>query len=531
MDPDEGPLTCLQMSHVGQAYHNYQQYIERWGSLVDKGQDKAKKLEHRPPPVGNWYDNTTVTGSWIEVHDMSEASKKHGRMINNVTAAMPHASVFSSSRDPANALRQPSDFGGRGEFNISASVPSPIVNVLCAGMTKEELKPILYTEWPDPKHKFIPATWSDEPPDDIPGLSDGWANKTVVDDIFDFSLEIGHQAPVFPKVPKEYQTLLNVTGEWPTNAIYILGASPPSTPDPPYVLCALKGGLTSKCSTQYHAAASGGQLVANCNDDNPLAYRHKAPEAPPITYDPDWKNVASEWAKAVNLGDGLADGKSANARLLTQFIPHFDKEKKTYSLSPHYPSISEALATMAGSTLLLSTEGAQLKHYWPYEGTAVPPDGEPVYQGYSAKLTTSDYASGSTQRWQKSFFVVLILVFLTNLICLIYMYLEIRGVQLTDFTEPQNAFALALNSPPSARLSGACGGGPEGKELKEKWVISMDESDEHYYVTNHAEHADVLRARVLRNRRTSPKPNPPLSPAVTEYRRLSSTKSTLSLLR
>lgn len=531
MDPKNGQLTCLQMSHVGQAYHNYQQYIERWGSRVDKRTDEATKLAHRPLPVGNWYDNTTVTGSWIEVQDMSKASKKHGRMINNVTAAMPHAGVYSSSRDPVNALRQPSDFGGRGEFNISASVPSPIVNVLCAGMTEEELEPILYTKWPHTKHNFNASTWNSHLPDDIPGPPGSRVNKTVVDDIFNFGPEGGQQAPVFPILPSDHQTILNATGVWPVNAIYLLGATPPSTPDPPYVLCALKAGLTSKCSTQYHAAASGGKLVTNCGDDNPLAYGRTAPEMPSVVYDPDWKNVASEWAMSVNLGDGIANGNSANARLLTQFVPPFDNDTMTASLSPHLPSISEALATMAGSTLLLSTEGAQFEHNWPYEGTAVPPGDKPIYQDYSAQLSISDYACGSTQEWQKLFFVVLVLVFLTNLVCLVYMYLEIRGVQLTDFTEPSNAFALALNSPSSARVSGACGAGPEGQQLSEKWVISMDEHDEHYFITSSADHAEVRRTQMLKNRLRSSGANPPLSPAVSEYRRLSATKSSISLLR
>ena len=62
------------------------------------------------------------------------------------------------------------------------------------------------------------------------------------------------------------------------------------------------------------------------------------------------------------------------------------------------------------------------------------------------------------------------------------MIIEARGHQITDFTEPQNLFALALNSPQSARLRGACGCGPAGSQMKERWFIGMEESDEHFYI-------------------------------------------------
>ena len=61
----------------------------------------------RPNPVGLMYDNTTVTGSWLGSTNMTEVSKQYGRIINNITMAMPHSGVFAAARDPINGIRQP----------------------------------------------------------------------------------------------------------------------------------------------------------------------------------------------------------------------------------------------------------------------------------------------------------------------------------------------------------------------------------------------------------------------------------------
>ena len=53
-------------------------------------------------------------------------------------------------------------------------------------------------------------------------------------------------------------------------------------------------------------------------------------------------------------------------------------------------------------------------------------------------------------------------------------YLLIRGGLVTDFMEPQNLFALAINSSESQSLGGSCGGGPEKKEFEARWYINME---------------------------------------------------------
>ena len=66
-------------------------------------------MAKRPSPVGTLYDNTTVTGSWIDIVDMANNSKTFNRMVNNVTLAMPHAGIFAAAENPKNQIIQPLD--------------------------------------------------------------------------------------------------------------------------------------------------------------------------------------------------------------------------------------------------------------------------------------------------------------------------------------------------------------------------------------------------------------------------------------
>ncbi|KAI9933750.1 hypothetical protein ASPWEDRAFT_168024 [Aspergillus wentii DTO 134E9] len=526
-DPVNRNLTCLEIEHVGHAYHNYQQWIQTWADKVAGGNVTSDQLEFRPQPTGSIYDNTTVTGSWIEIDDMTELSSKHGRMVNNITMAMPHGGVLGASIDPRNGIKQPQEASGQGKYNIDASVISPAVNVLCVGMTKEELSPLIYTEWPD-SQKFSPTNWSVSPPSDIPRYP-SWLNRTVVDDLFEFGEKNGQRPPIFGKYPKPYNTITNTTGYWPANAIYILGAAPSADTNPPYVLCSLRAKQTGVCSTRYEAASSGANLYTNCeNSTNPLQYNHRVKDTPEGIWEADWKNIASEWANSVSLGSGITDGQAANARLLMQMLPTYNKDDNTYSLSTSLPSISEALAVMCGSTLILSTQNAPFVPYWNYSKDRVLD--EPVYQSFPSMLQAVGYASGGTERWQGVFYPILVFAFITSGIVLVFMIVEVRGKQITDFTEPQNLFALAVNSPATSRLQGACGGGPVGKQLNERWFVGMEEDDEHYYIRAKAEehlpstpylgHGQEIEMQSV--------PIKPVSPAVDEFRRVSKRGSFLA---
>lgn len=90
------------------------QYLAQWSRLIEGAElSSFSNLAARPNAIGMLYDNTTVEGSWISVRDMATDSKKFGRIINNITMAMPHAGVSAAARDPSNNIIQPK------ELNVS----------------------------------------------------------------------------------------------------------------------------------------------------------------------------------------------------------------------------------------------------------------------------------------------------------------------------------------------------------------------------------------------------------------------------
>jgi len=151
-DPLYAGTTCLAIEHAGQSYHNTLAYLTTWQNITtSNGTGAPLDLLSRPLPVGILFDNTTVTGSWVETQNsnVSAAFAEHNRIINNVTMAMPHAGVVAAAHDAKNEILQPEDLAGVGEYNVRAAVVSPSVNVLCANMNATELKPLIYVDWPN----------------------------------------------------------------------------------------------------------------------------------------------------------------------------------------------------------------------------------------------------------------------------------------------------------------------------------------------------------------------------------------------
>lgn len=340
-----------------------------------------------------------------------------------------------------------------------------MVNVLCAELSAADLNPMVYTEWLG-WNGTVPntTTW----PQDFNLTLDPSLMKTNVDDLFGFDDVEVH--PIFPKLPISYNTVFNSSMGYGPQAVYLLAASAARA----YTLCSIKTALTPNCSTKYHSSGSGGSLNSTCEDPNDrFAYSKSDPNAPIGMWSQDWTSVATDWGTALSLNAGITDGNAANARLLTQLIP------TTTSLDTSRPSISEALAVLAGNTLLLSSLNSPFIHDWNYS-SEVNALKEPQYQAFNASLQTATYQSGGTQRWQGIFYVVLLLVFVTNVCCLVYFL--INGGLVTDFIEPQNLFCMSLLSPPNDVLEGTCAGGPSKEHYRTEWNIKLDKEREHLWI-------------------------------------------------
>jgi hypothetical protein len=333
----------------------------------------------------------------------------------------------------------------------------------------------------------------------------------MLNDIFRWGSKWGanRYPPIFPKLPRDYNTLINETTgmvtTWGSTSIYLLGKGGPTsqqgnamtgeTGATNYALCSISAGQTPLCTTHYNASSSGGSMEAICETDNALQYNRSEPLAlmGNDTLSKDWINIASEWSKSIDVllplssshdpitdhqpaglsfGAGLFDGNASNARLLTQFILTADDSG---NLSTANPSAAEALAVLAGCTLIQSSTEAPFTLFWNYTHPTI--EGG-VHQAFNASVRVQQYGSGGTLAYQKPFYVVLVAVFLMNAAILLYFIWHRDWY--TDFSEPVHLFSLAVNSPPSHELSGSCGCGPSGEQYRVSW--KMHRYNDHFYV-------------------------------------------------
>jgi hypothetical protein len=342
-DMVEGGNTCLQIEHAAQGYYNYQRYLAEWHTTV-RHENGTEDQKLRPPGFGLLYENTTVTGQWINIINTTTVSKDYGRVINNVSLAMPHAGVFAAARDQRNGIMQPEELNSEGTYSLRASVPSPVMNVLCVNMKREELEPIVYSEWNTGEAVNI-SSWN------TLSANATTKNNTKVDD----------------------NTLLNHTSaKWGRPAIYLLGQGGPaddgSDGTGTFALCKLHVYMTADCSTHHDVTGSGASMEAHCEDPHDkMAYKKSQPDDQAIRIIKNWRDVGFDWANSLSLNTGIMDANASNSRLLTQLILQPSDptpESFTVALSKALPSLGEAVAVLSASTLLKSMIDAPFVMFW-----------------------------------------------------------------------------------------------------------------------------------------------------------------------
>jgi hypothetical protein len=386
--------------------------------------------------------------------------------------------VFSAARDGKNNILQPEELNSEGTYSLRASVPSPVINALCVSMDKEELRPIVYDTWNDQERVNV-TSWT---PTGLMSKATT-TNKTKVDDIFEWTHDNPiNYPPVFARYPKPFNTIMNHTSyPWGRAAIYLLGQGGPADDGTNmtgvFSLCKISMAISPDCTTLYKARSGGGSMDALCEhkaDD--MAYSKLNPGTQWKRNVANWRDIGTDWSNSLSLNTGLVDGDASNSRLLTQLMlrpTNPDPKNLEVDLSTTLPSMGEALAVMAGCTLLKAMVDAPYTMFWvrPPSPSSPPHPTKPLQNytvsqidDYNASLKAQQYASGGVDNHpaDKAWFVILVLVFLLNIFVLVYFILH-RGL-VTDFSEPPNLFALAVNSPPSHVLAGSCGGGPEGRQ-------------------------------------------------------------------
>ena len=477
-DQIERRPTCVSIEHAAMAYKNYFNYLGMWS-----GKEDSSNFSDRPNGTAWFSNDTTVVAPWVDL-DQNAAFIYPGTdiIVNNVSLAFPHAGVATAARDPKNGITQPEDLDGVGRYSINASVASPLLHSLCATVSEKHLAPLIFEKWRLTNETLNHTSWPEQLRFSNTHPSP-YLGGTALDDIFEWGEKYGKYSwpPVFMRLPQDFNTMVNGTGGpsqlWGRNAVYILGKgnSTGSGTDPTtrldFFLCQLQVSQTPYCYTSYQASGQGAVLEAACDTSPPsghtMRYIEGEKDAPNsrIFADKDWPNVASEMATALSLNDGSFEGKSSNARLLSQFL------LRQPTLDPKRPSLAEALAVLSGCTLLQSTLDAPFIHFWKYAQNELPPPG--VVEYFNASISAQNYASGGTSKYQNVFHLVLFGVFALNLLALVYF--ATHKTWYVDLSEPPNLFSLAVNSPPSEAFSGCCGTGPTGKDYGVSWTLGQDQ--------------------------------------------------------
>jgi hypothetical protein len=220
-----------------------------------------------------------------------------------------------------------------------------------------------------------------------------------------------------------------------------------------------------------------GTLKHTEDESDDMAYSRSTPDAPSVR-NSDWRNVASQWMLSTSMNAGLTNSNASINRILSQLVVPTPSSGDV-KLNNSIPSIAEHLAVMLGSTLLSGTTLSTYYHYWDHTEAEL---AQPEFKQFNASLASHQYTSGFTSKWEGIFYVVLFLVFATNAFCLVYLFL--RSGLVTDYTEPQNLFSLAVNSPPSHAVAGSCGAGPRGEQLNVNWHVDREDNSRHFFIKN-----------------------------------------------
>jgi hypothetical protein len=372
LDKEYGGSTCMQIDNAGKSFYNLAQFLANWDDVVKAGRNVSTNQEHRPTWIGIPYVNTTVIPQWVHVIDTAEVSRRYQRVINNVSLALPHVGVSNAARDKRNYMPQSETSDSIEGYSLWASVPSPVMKVLCVHMNRTELEPIVYDAWPNNEVVNL-TSWGN-----YGGIRDNatTTNRTVVDELFGWTADEDstlNYPPVFGRYPMPFNTILNHTSyAWGRSAIYLLGqgglVEDSANLTGVYPLCKLEVDISPRCSTLHSVSVSGTKAEALCDERaSEMAYFRTKTNATTIRGVQNWRDVGTDWANSVSLGVGIMDGNASHARTL-MMLPlqpeNSSPESFEVGLSPLLPSLAETLAVMASDTLLSSLQGAPFVEEW-----------------------------------------------------------------------------------------------------------------------------------------------------------------------
>lgn len=497
---ESGNVDCLKLDYSRRAPQDYIAFAKDWANGTRDFTGDWPLYSERPRGAVIVPNNFTAQGSWVELRDMAYESAKVGRIVDSVSLAMPHSNVIRPGLAAYYQRRDPR-YDTHSKFDYHASVLSPTVNVLCVNMAPKDLSPQVYSLWPtarlvssDPSGPEVPWDWQTE----LPMISDEeWLNQTTVDDVFKWGKTHNRRPPIFPMVssssfsiawlqsafngrspmllmngdanvpqlPPDSHAIIN-SSVYNGDSLYILFKRPSIEN---YTMCSLRSYSRTDCETRYTPLEDKpGFLDTFCERESISPQNDQ--------YSTGWREIAAVWAEALFPSIGIGNTALAKAEFLTQLIP------TTPQLSTKNPSITEALAVLSACTLIDSSIGSPFSH--PFNLSEPPINATTRWQTINASISVQSlsWRHESVWFWFPMLLILGCIAFM-NMLGLFYFFVNREWV--TDFTNRQNMFALAINSPPSEHMKGACGGGPSKEQMHVRWQVVLDEYTGHYQVEGH----------------------------------------------
>ncbi|KAF3916693.1 hypothetical protein ABW20_dc0105824 [Dactylellina cionopaga] len=448
--------TCYRVHNSYQPLRDFTFYTDAWnGYRKDMSIPRAELI--RRPTGWTTVGNERYYGQWLDVSGSGA--------LNNVTLAMPHGGVVPSVRNVTlNGLVQPETQSDFGNIDLTASVFSPSINVICYKLNDTDAR------W------FIASNSSTR--------RNGTLNSQVRE-IFNFDPDSSqtktraaqglYLAPLFINAPDAFNVAIYASAGYDDPSMYaIVGAN---TTSPSYSLCALRSLLTSRCSTNYLSASGGGNVTVNCAPDNQYSlarwYSNVREQ-----YQTQFKDISTALSYALSLNVE----KAALSRILGIFAT-----SPAPGFNTNLPSLAEAFAILYSNAIVLSSVGAQFgtdERTNNYPGVIPFPVSLPTVETFRTRIRTVEYASGVSEGWQASFYVILAGVMVLNLFCLVYFFVTRDLV--FDITEIENLFCVAFNSRPAVttegegRGEGFYGRGPKGKEFALAFHVDCEEDEKFF---------------------------------------------------
>jgi hypothetical protein len=107
VEPDARSFLSILYSSKGS--DSYSSYLEQWQDIGENHNGSIEQLERRAPSI---LDRKTLlqcqlNSSWVQSINMQDTFDKFGRVVDNVTLALPHPGVLHAARSSTKSIPQP----------------------------------------------------------------------------------------------------------------------------------------------------------------------------------------------------------------------------------------------------------------------------------------------------------------------------------------------------------------------------------------------------------------------------------------